>query len=244
MRTLLQATTLATSLLAVSAVLSPETTLAHDWTGECLVDFDSLFALTNTYAQARSTFAVPTAFSSSETLDTCKPDSIACWTYRHRCSSSYVNLDDFSGYGHLHLSFTNPGFDGSCGFGDPGDGYGVGMRKRVPGTSGPQGCVTPDWKQEPRLVNTHEAGHWLRFFLEDSVEHLPKVFDMTTIRIGPSVPVQLWFRNSLDEWWYWPSLGANWWDVSPWMHDVVEVRFRAADGEIGPITIEDFHIRD
>src|SRR5690606_13150686 len=146
-----------TALLLALLFVSPSVGHAHNWTGECTVDFDNLFALTNTYQNARHTFASETGLSPRGGLQRCAEDNIACWTYRHRCGSNYVNVEDDSGYGHFHLSFTDPGFDGTCGFGDPGDGGGAGMNKRLtvfpgfpPWVPPVSICLTPDWKREPR----------------------------------------------------------------------------------------------
>lgn len=207
--------------------------------GQCLVNFDNLFALTNTYAQARSTFAVPTAAGPEGGLRQCADNDVACWIFRHRCVRNYVELEDASNYNHFHLSFTDPGFSGTCGFEDPRDGFGAGMKKRVG-----EACVTPDWAREPRMVNTHDNAHWLRFWMSDPETRAPAVFGMQTIRIGDWAPVELWFHNTDDEWWYWDELAPNWWDVSRWMQNVDEVRFRAADGSLMPVAIEDFQIID
>ena len=113
------------------------------------------------------------------------------------------------------------------------------MRKKVNGQ-----CVNPDWVREPRLVNTHWPDHWVRIEMEDQYTREPTLFAMQTIRLGGAGPVQLWFHNSRDEWWYWDELAPNWWDVSRWMQDVDGVYARTADGYDSVISIEDFHLRD
>jgi hypothetical protein len=235
---------------ALLATLSPSAGLAHSYTGECTVDFDNLFALTHTYQNARNTFASSTGLAPDGTLQVCAPENIACWTYRHRCGSNYINIDDDSGYGHYHLSFSHPGFDGSCGFSDPGDGGGAGMMKKVtfgalpPWFPGISICVVPTWKTEPRVLNTHDSAQWISIFVESSATHLPKVFDLTTISIGGSIPIQFWFHTTSGQWWYWSSLNPGNRDLSAWVHDVDEVRIRAANGQVGPVTINQFHILD
>ena len=231
---------------AIATLAPPSTAEAHNWTGSCTVNFDNLFALTWVYANARSTFAQRTGLTNGNPA-LCTAAHQSCWTYRHRCGANYVNVDDDSGYSHVHLSFEDPGFDAghhgapSCGFADPGDGYGSGMMKRVNGV-----CVTPDWKREPRWLHTHDNQQWVKVFLAPSGSVQPKIYDMPRIRIGGTLPVQLWFRKaSTGQWFYWSSLAPGNWNLDSWVHDVDQVRIRAAAGAApGPIRIDDFDILD
>ncbi|MBP8202059.1 MAG: hypothetical protein KBE28_16000, partial [Nitrospira sp.] len=72
---------------------------AHDWLGDCVVDFDNTFALTYIYGQARGNFGYPTGIDNSGELQPCNATHQACWTYRHRCFGNYINVDDMT-YGH------------------------------------------------------------------------------------------------------------------------------------------------
>lgn len=80
---------------------------AHDWLGDCVVDFDNTFALTYIYGQARGNFGYPTGIDNSGELQPCNATHQACWTYRHRCFGNYINVDDMT-YGHIHLVFDSP----------------------------------------------------------------------------------------------------------------------------------------
>ncbi len=211
---------------------------AHSWLGQCTPNFDNVFALTWNYANARNTFAVETGLTAGAP-DVCNRSHLACWTYRHRCFNNYINVDDDSGYGHFHLMFTGAGFSPLCGLLDPGDGYGAGYGKAVGGV-----CTTPDWRREPRVLNTHDSVQWIKIAVETPFTAVPKVFDMPRIRVGGTQPVQLWFRTTSGQWWYWPSLGPNNWNLSDWVHDVDLVRIRGAAGAVGTIQIDDFDILD
>ena len=102
---------------------------AHDWLGDCVVDFDNTFALTYIYGQARGNFGYPTGIDNSGELQTCNATHQACWTYRHRCFGNYINVDDMT-YGHIHLVFDSPSLLTPC-FVDPGDGPGAGFGRNV-----------------------------------------------------------------------------------------------------------------
>jgi hypothetical protein len=90
----------------------------------CFVGFDDFDALNGMWADARATFTYETGYADGY-LVPCEEAEGSCWTYRQYCEgmqqgANYINVEDGSGYGHYHLSFTNPGFTG-CGFVDPGD---------------------------------------------------------------------------------------------------------------------------
>jgi hypothetical protein len=226
---------------AALALGDPSIASAHSWLGQCTVNFDNTFALTNVYANARSTFAFSTAFNSSSKLDLCQnaANPGVCWTYRHRCFSNYVNVDDISGYGHYHLSFTGPGFDPLCGFVDPGDGYGSGFGKNVNGS-----CVTPNWKTEPRVLDSHDGGQWISIQMHPQNSTTVKTtFDLSRIHVGGSNAIQLWFHSVLDGGWYgWGSMAPNNWDTSASSHDIDEVRISGTSSL--SYRIEDFDILD
>lgn len=222
--------------LAVAQFAMSRPADAHSWTGKCTPNFDNLFALTWVYANARATFASETGLTGGKPA-LCNSSHTACWTYRHRCGSNYLNVDDDSGYGHFHLSFENP-VVGVC-LVDPGDGYGTGLGVPFGGD-----CVAPDWKREPRVLNTHDANQWIKITVEKSGSTVPKVFDMPRIRIGGTQPIQFWFRTTAGQWFYWPSLGPNNWNLSSYVNNVDLIRIKAAGSGGGTIQIEDFDILD
>ncbi len=51
---------------------------AHEWLGDCVVDFDNTFALTYIYGQARGNFGYPTGIDNSGELQPCNATHQAC----------------------------------------------------------------------------------------------------------------------------------------------------------------------
>lgn len=210
---------------------------AHDWLGTCYVDWDNHFALTNVTAQARTTFAVPTGIGASGQREPCNDGHAACWTYRHRCFNDYINVEPMN-YGHFHLSFEDPDMD--CFTPDPGDGLGGGFGRGTPAS-----CPVVDWSEERRVMNSHVLDHWIKIWLEDRVSHAPRVFDLPWIWVAGDQPIQFWFKKTDGSWWYWSELNhSTIWNVSKWVHDVVEVRIRGASSGFGPYTLNGFYIQD
>lgn len=211
---------------------------AHDWLGDCVIDFNNTFALTNIYAQARGNFGYSTGINASGDLELCDPSThSACWTYRHRCFGNYINVEDMT-YGHIPLTFESPSLLAPC-FVDPGDGYGAGYGRPVG-----DDCLAADWIHEPRKLGTHGKDHWIKIWMEDRVTHLPRVFDMPIIRVEGTQPIQFWFRKVDGSWWYWSNLAPNPWLVGGWVRDVTEVRIRGAQAATGPYFIGAFSILD
>ena len=233
--------TLATLCLTVAfsgLLLAAPPAEAHNWLGDCLVDFDNTFALTNIYGQARGNFGVSTGINASGDLEVCDPSTHqACWTYRHRCFSNYINVDDMT-YGHIHLTFESPSLLTPC-FVDPGDGPGAGYGRPVG-----DDCVAADWIHEPRTLGAHGKDHWIKIWMEDRVTHQPRVFDLPIIRVTGTEPIQFWFRKTDGSWWYWSDLAPNPWLVGGWVYDVTEVRIRGAQAAKGPYFVAAFSILD
>jgi hypothetical protein len=220
-----------------ASVLAPHVASAQV---TCTDSFSNLFALTNIDANARTTFAYSSGFNASGKIDLCPNSSNGvCWTYRHRCLANYVLVDDISGYGHFHLSFTDPGFAIAqrCGFYDPHDGYGGGLMKIVNGV-----CVQPDWTREPRVANGHDANQWIAITMADD-NASSTVFDMPRIRVGGTKAIQLWYHSVIDDNWYgWDSLAPNNWNT--WsLTNTDEVELSGADGFSTPTwEIDDFDL--
>jgi hypothetical protein len=212
---------------------------AHSWLGECRVYFDNEFALEHSYAQARTTFALRTGSSPTGEPEVCDTAvHQACWVYRHRCFSNYINVDDMT-YGHFHLSFEDP--DLTC-FADPGDGGGAGFG-RMSGSA----CIPANWGSEPRYLQSHLPDHWIKIWMEDRVTHQPRVFDLPEIYVSGDKAIQFWFKRTDGSWWCWQELGPRKrWKLEEWAHDLIEVRVRgsAGAGTAGPYTIRGFTVQD
>ena len=139
---------LSATIILGGLLLAATPAKAHDWLGDCVVDFDNTFALTNIYGQARDNYGHPTGIDNAGELQLCNATHQACWTYRHRCFGNYINVDDMT-YGHIHLTFDSPSLLTPC-FVDPGDGPGSGFGRNVG-----DDCIAADWIHEPRTLVTH-----------------------------------------------------------------------------------------
>ena len=213
---------------------------AHNWLGQCTVDFDNLFALTNVIGNARGTFASRTRTTASGPENCSDPNDSSCFIYRHRCFNDYVHVDELNGYNHFHLIFESPELSSPCDFvaPDPDDGFGLGYAKLV-GSE----CTVPDWKQEPRYLVAHTYEHWIRIRL-NSQAGVQRVFDMPRIHFGGTSNVWVRFQRTDHSWWGWYSLAPGNYDMSAWIHDVYEVHVRSASDTASPVTLLDFDILD
>jgi hypothetical protein len=234
---------------------------AHNYLAACNIGFDNLFALTNVYAQARTTFAMSTGLSAGGQLELCDPARhSACWTYRERCGSrGYVNVEDrgrtvkrkiptnrpgqykvvlakVHDYSHFHLVFQDPSIN--CPFGAATDNLGSGFGR--PNAAG--NCVAVDWKREPRVAMTHDSGQWLRVWVEDFTTHAPRIFDVTSINIKPSVACQVWFRTADGSWYGWSRLQPGVWDISADAWEITDLVVGTAAGEFGSIAVDDIFV--
>lgn len=214
---------------------------AHSWLAECKIAFDNNFALTWNYAQARSTFASHTGLSESGEAEVCDTDThIACWTYRERCGSrGYVNVEEvpIGRHGHFHLSFEDTSL--TC-FVGVGDGLEAGFGR--PTQNG--GCTAADWENEPRFASGHDNKHFMRIWVEDRVNHEPRIFDVGSIRIRGSADAEVWFRKTDGTWWYWPRLTPGRWNLSAWTWEISDVYVRAAEGEGTSVSFDDVVVRN
>lgn len=207
--------------LALGAMLS----VSPAWAGfqNCPIFFDDDDALSNTYAETRSTFAVRSRRSGGSIV-ACREADTDCWVYRTSCGFSAddkFNVEDSSGYGHYHLSFVDPAML-ECGPpSDPGDGLGAGFKKKVDGQ-----CVYPDWSNEPRALESHDASQWIQIW-RGTDESTEKPFRVRSIVVGGDVAIQLWFRTLDGQWHYYPFLPPGFSQFQ--MPLATDVNVRAAD---------------
>jgi len=52
-------------------------------------------------------------------------------------------------------------------------------------------------------------------------------FDLTEIKVKDDVPIQLWFKDSANQWWWWRSIGSGWWSL-PGAGNIQEVHITSA----------------
>lgn len=209
----------------------------------CTVSFDDRNALSQTFAQSRTTFTIKTGQSPSGRLEQCDERIHSdCWFYRQRCTRNNVNIDPIN-YGHFHLSFERPvclGSDGHFDPPDPGDGFGWGFGREREGV-----CDIIDWTIEPRVLDSHLENHWIKIWVGNARTQTPTYFDIDSIWVLPDKPIQVWFRTRGGIWWFWPEIRPSGiWNVSEWVRDVSEVRIRGAESSFGSYRIGAFVIRD
>jgi hypothetical protein len=198
---------------------------------ECTVNWDDPSALGYIYDQARLGFVVPTTFDNQ----LCTPSgnsaqtNLRCWQYRQDCGTSRISVWD-QYYDEWHLPFEDPSI-GQCVINN-GFGRMIGGR-----------CVAPDWVHEPRYAVSHEGDAWWEILLLGPSHDL-KTFDLKTISVGGTTPIQMWFRKVDGSVWGWDQLpaGVNW-DVSGSASSIVAVWISAVTGNLSPFTINGFSIR-
>jgi hypothetical protein len=222
----------AVSLAAGLYMVQAPSAFAH--VEECIINWDNRFALSNILQQARATFVVPTTFDQNGQLTACQTtgnsaqNNLNCWQYQHPCGHGRISVWD-QYYRHFHLGFEDESIS-SC-FIDGGFGRMIDNR-----------CVAPDWAGEPRIATSHAGDAWWEILLLAPNGDL-KTFDLETIAVGGTTPIQMWFRKVDGSVWGWSELpaGANW-DVSGSASGIVAVWVSAVAGNISPFTINDFSI--
>ena len=202
---------------------------------ECNVNWDDPSALGYIFDQARAAWVVPTTLDSNEQLALCNTSgnsaqtNPSCWQYRQNCGNARISVwDQYDG--HYHLFFEDPSI-GAC-FINNGFGRKIGGR-----------CVAPDWVHEPRYAISHDGNAWWEILLLGPSHDL-KTFDLKTISVGGTTPIQMWFRKVDGSVWGWSQLpaGVNW-DVSGSASGIVAVWISAVAGNASPFTINGFSIR-
>jgi hypothetical protein len=222
----------AVSLAAGLYMIQASSAFAH--VEECSINWDNRFALSNILEQARTTFVVPTTFDRNGQLTDCQTtgnsaqNNLSCWQYQHPCGHGRISVWD-QYYEHFHLGFEDESI-GSCFI---NGGFGRMINNR---------CVAPDWASEPRIATSHFGDAWWEILLLAPNGDL-KTFDLKTISVGGTTPIQMWFRKVDGSVWGWSELpaGVNW-DVSGSASGIVAVWVSAVAGNLEPFTINDFSI--
>ena len=52
-------------------------------------------------------------------------------------------------------------------------------------------------------------------------------FDLTEIKVKNDTPIQLWFKDAENKWWWWQSIGPGWWSL-PGATNIQEVHITSA----------------
>ncbi len=199
---------------------------------ECWLRFDDSEALGNVVNQARTTFAV---WSQSGATSCSSSSSSGCWIYKQNCGLlGNVRYEEypFGAYNHFHLSFENLDcLDFSTGsFG----------REQADGTCSSAGI---DHREENRYANGHVNSHVQRLWVEDGGDAALFSVDRVRVRGEDSQPARILFKKQDGSWWAWNSLSPGYYDIGEWVNDVVEMRFRGAEGGLSVTGIDDLRIR-
>ncbi len=198
----------------------------------CTVGFDQNLQII--FDSAVNTFANRTT-STGKTLDYCptpgpRTDTLSCWVYRQSCEpGKYVSVYPQNA-SHFHISFADPTIncidDGEFG--------------RRNGRGGK--CVPAEWASEPRILQTHNGRTWIEIAYKDYATASYNVFDMASINIGGTTPIQLWYEKADGSVWGWDRLTAGNLDLG--LTGVKALWIRSADVEqLKGITINSFVVR-
>jgi hypothetical protein len=231
----------ALSIAAATILLTPAFSYAANQS--CTVDFSNRAALANMFQQASWTFAVASTVVNTQIVQWTKRESsptsaqtdLNRWQYRQGCDGGRISVwDQYDG--HFHLSFRDPTL--SC---LAANGFG-----RMIGRN----CVAPtDYTLEPRVAISHDGSAWWEILLLN-YQGLPnpagspgavRAFDLKTIAVGGTTPIQMWFRKIDGSVWGFSKLGAGTnWDVSGSASGIVAVWISAVSGNDEPFTIDGF----
>jgi hypothetical protein len=187
----------------------------------CAVNWNDRLAVGLMYNQAADTFVVPTRLVNgkhvaSRTLErspTSAQTDTSRWEYRQLCGPGVISVwDQYAG--HFHLMFKDPAI-GACFASSVINGETInGFGRNINGK-----CVAPDWQGEPRVAFSMGGGTWweilnLDFFsaFGNGGQGITRAFDLNSISVGGTVPIQLWFKKADGSVWGFSRLspGVNW----------------------------------
>jgi hypothetical protein len=234
-----------------AGLLLAGSTNAFSQQGECAVTWDDKAALSNIWEKAISTFAVPTTndmsvatgSKDSNGLMQCKSNGNSaqtnpkCWEYRQTCGRGKLSV--WSQYAkHFHLMFE--GVDAldvhSSTF------YCNDSRGKLGLKKGGQCVVPADWADEKRSAMSMPDDWWEVLLIDDRGALM--TFDLETISVSGTTPIQLWFRKTDGSVWGWQELGAGVkWDTSGGASQIVAAWIGAVAGKSESFNIPDFSIR-
>ena len=198
---------------------------------QCTVDFADPNALTNTFAQARSTFAV---WSEGSDEQCNSATGNGCWIYKQACGlMGDIRYEEypFGAQGHFHLSFQNEELDcygANGGFGRMQDGE----------------CNTDgiNYAQEDRYANGHLKNHYQRLWVQDNGEAVLFSADRVRVIGAEDRPAYVSFQKEDGSWWAWRNLAPGYYDIGDWVNGVIEMRFKGGDESTGVTGIDDIRV--
>jgi len=209
------------------------------YSADCAVNFDDPTAISNIFQKASSTFVVPSTRSNGQitqwTVPEANPTSaqrdMNRWEYRQNCGSLGISVWEQTYHNHFHLMFKDPTLQCVTE---------IGFGRMIGGK-----CVPPaDYSREPRVAVSMGADAWWEILLLNPYSGTLRTFDLKTIAVGGTTPIQMWFRKKDGSVWGFSQLsaGVNW-DVSGSASGIVAVWVSGGLGARGPFTINGFTIR-
>ena len=192
------------------------------------ISFDDHEALSWVYAQARDTFAYWTTqrpdgklqiSASSPSSNPPGPpyeyDDWTRWDYSQRIGTNGSTWFDVFPYelSHYHLDFEDQSYQTCPNEGNPNDGYGYGLMKKVNGQ-----CVLPaDYAAEHRYLKMHQAGEWITMSAQSMSTGQYQAFHANSIQLvgpaneqrGNTVPLQAWGLGTDGSWYSQKQIGVR-----------------------------------
>lgn len=242
------------SVLAVSlacAIAGSNLAWGHTPSGICTVNFDAPGAIQLLVGSARAMFANLTGQDpATSKLVACRPGlPKPCWMYTHSCSNNWAQVDEISGYNHFHLAFTPaadyfaPGGLPLCDWWDPGDGYGLGIQRKINGV-----CTHINWNFTTRNLTPHDGTQVIRVRINPPGTTNAKVFGVSRIVISGTVPVMVTWHSVTDGQWHGTArLNPGTYGSGGWtqlISDIDELRFTGAPAAPGVWTLEEIGLLD
>src|SRR5262249_32415092 len=103
-------------------------------------------------------------------------------------------------------------------------------------------CVVPaDWADEKRYALSMPDDWWEVLLLDDRGALM--TFDLETISVAGTVPIQMWFRKTDGSVWGWQELGAGVkWDTSGGASGIIAAWIGPVAGQHESFNISDFSV--
>jgi hypothetical protein len=235
---------MALTLVFALFLLSPS--VSYSATQDCTVNFSNRNALFAIVDQAALTFVVPStlidgrvaAWAQIEPRPSSAQTDLNRWQYRENCDASRISVWDQND-GHFHLMFRDPSLKLCLATGKYG--------RTINGK-----CVPVDPLSEPRYASSMFSNSWLEILLLKYIGSpnpagspgALRPFDLKSIHVGGTTPIQMWFRKVDGSVWGFSNLpaGVNW-DVSGSASNIVAIWVSGAPGSQGAFELNGFSIR-
>jgi hypothetical protein len=99
------------------------------------------------------------------------------------------------------------------------------------GTQNNCSAPNPVWKYQDRTLTPHDAGAFVSVYGPKG-----KKFAVGNFEILGTVPAQVWYLDSNNQWWVWDSLDPGYWYLG--VTNIKQLKFAAAAGQSAPATFD------